>query len=84
MADIEYTKEKEPAESGLSQGEKENGGVSPEKQDDHDVLSGGVDDIAMVMKDGIRLHPQPTSDPLDPLNWSTFQKNCILAIVMAL
>ena len=28
------------------------------------------------------LHPQPTSDPLDPLNWSAFQKNSILGIVM--
>ncbi|KAK2762556.1 hypothetical protein FQN53_007446 [Emmonsiellopsis sp. PD_33] len=35
-----------------------------------------------VMKDGIRLHPQPTSDPLDPLNWSSLQKHSILAIVM--
>ncbi|KAK6381314.1 hypothetical protein LTS17_004371 [Exophiala oligosperma] len=36
----------------------------------------------LVMKDGIRLHPQPTSDPLDPLNWSSFQKHSILAIIM--
>ena len=39
-----------------------------------------VDNI--VTKDGFRLHPQPTSDPLDPLNWSSFQKHSILAIVM--
>ncbi|KAF2498030.1 MFS transporter [Lophium mytilinum] len=38
----------------------------------------------MVMRDGIKLHPQPTSDPLDPLNWARWRKNCILAIVMAL
>lgn len=37
-----------------------------------------------LLKDGIRLHPQPTSDPLDPLNWSSWKKNSILAIVMAL
>jgi hypothetical protein len=37
-----------------------------------------------ITKDGIALHPQPTSDPLDPLNWSTWRKNSILAIVMAL
>lgn len=29
-----------------------------------------------------KTHPQPTSDPLDPLNWSRFQKNGILSIVM--
>lgn len=27
-------------------------------------------------------HPQATSDPLDPLNWSSFRKHTILAIVM--
>jgi len=35
-----------------------------------------------VTKDGMRLHPQPTSDPLDPLNWSSFKKHVILSIVM--
>ncbi|KAJ5219446.1 Major facilitator superfamily domain general substrate transporter [Penicillium cinerascens] len=35
-----------------------------------------------VDKNGIRLHPQPTSDPLDPLNWSSLQKHGILSIVM--
>lgn len=35
-----------------------------------------------VTRDGVRLHPQPTADPLDPLNWSSFQKHSILAIVM--
>lgn len=42
----------------------------------------GVDNV--VTKDGFRLHPQPTSDPLDPLNWSSFQKHTILGIVMYL
>lgn len=42
----------------------------------------GVDNI--VTRDGVRLHPQPTTDPLDPLNWSSFQKHTILAIVMFL
>lgn len=37
---------------------------------------------AAVNKNGIRLHPQPTSDPLDPLNWSSLQKHAILSIVM--
>ena len=35
-----------------------------------------------VNKNGIKLHPQPTSDSLDPLNWSSLQKHTILAIVM--
>lgn len=33
---------------------------------------------------GIALHPQPVDDALDPLNWSTFHKHTILAIVMSL
>ena len=37
-----------------------------------------------ISKDGMRLHPQPTADPLDPLNWSSFRKHSILAIVMYL
>lgn len=36
----------------------------------------------VVIRNGIRLHPQPTTDPLDPLNWSRTQKNTILAITM--
>jgi hypothetical protein len=36
----------------------------------------------VVTKDGIKLHPQPTTDPLDPLNWPTWRKSLILAIVM--
>ncbi|KAL2011057.1 hypothetical protein VTN00DRAFT_3775 [Thermoascus crustaceus] len=35
-----------------------------------------------VTSDGIKLHPQPTSDPLDPLNWSSLRKHIILGIVM--
>ncbi|OGM48759.1 MFS transporter [Aspergillus bombycis] len=35
-----------------------------------------------VERDGVRLHPPPTSDPLDPLNWSRVQKHSILGIVM--
>lgn len=39
-------------------------------------------DAPAVNKNGIKLHPQPTSDALDPLNWSKSQKHVILAIVM--
>jgi hypothetical protein len=35
-----------------------------------------------VGQNGIRLHPQPTADSLDPLNWSRLQKHTILSIVM--
>ncbi|KAL4988720.1 major facilitator superfamily domain-containing protein [Aspergillus falconensis] len=35
-----------------------------------------------VEQNGLRVHPQPTSDPLDPLNWSRVQKHTILGIVM--
>lgn len=37
-----------------------------------------------VVRDGLKLHPQPTADPLDPLNWSSAKKHTILAIVMYL
>lgn len=37
-----------------------------------------------VDKHGMKLHPQPTNDPLDPLNWSKTRKHSILAVVMAL
>lgn len=33
-------------------------------------------------QDGMKIHPQPISDPLDPLNWPRVQKNSILGIVM--
>ena len=38
----------------------------------------------IVSKDGVILHPQPTGDALDPLNWSAYKKHSILAIVMYL
>ena len=34
--------------------------------------------------DGVVLNPQAVNDALDPLNWSSFQKHTILAIIMAL
>ena len=39
-------------------------------------------EAATIMKDGAKVHPQPTADPLDPLNWSSWRKNTILGIVM--
>jgi hypothetical protein len=35
-----------------------------------------------LSRNGVPLHPQPTDDPLDPLNWTSFKKHIILAIVM--
>ncbi len=35
-------------------------------------------------ENALKLHPQPTADPLDPLNWTSFRKHTILAIVMYL
>jgi hypothetical protein len=35
-----------------------------------------------VLRNGVRLHPQLTCDPLDPLNWSRWRKLLILGIVM--
>jgi hypothetical protein len=46
-----------------------------------DTSSDSEDEI-LVTKDGIKLHPQPTADPLDPLNWSFLKKHVILGIVM--
>jgi hypothetical protein len=49
---------------------------------DEDGIQG--QDSVHVAKDGMKMYPQPTSDPLDPLNWTSFKKHSILAIVMAL
>ncbi|RAH56243.1 MFS transporter [Aspergillus piperis CBS 112811] len=35
-----------------------------------------------VEQHGTHVHPTPTSDPLDPLNWPRWQKHVILGIVM--
>ncbi|KAI9810661.1 MAG: hypothetical protein M1827_006120 [Pycnora praestabilis] len=35
-----------------------------------------------LTRDGVKMHPQPTADPLDPLNWSSWKKHSILGIVM--
>lgn len=39
-------------------------------------------DLEGSSTDGILSHPQPTQDVLDPLNWTTWNKHCILGIVM--
>lgn len=37
-----------------------------------------------ISRNGVVLHPQPIEDALDPLSWSAYKKNSILAIVMYL
>ncbi|KAK8174275.1 major facilitator superfamily transporter [Phyllosticta citrichinensis] len=64
--------------SDLTSNEKKDGVVENSSHTTVEVEHG------VVLKHGLRLHPQPTSDPLDPLNWSTARKNSILVILMAL
>jgi hypothetical protein len=37
-----------------------------------------------LSRNGVPLHPIPTADPLNLLNWTAFRKHTILAIVMGL
>lgn len=60
--------------------EKGDTGAINEKEP-FDRLEGRADET-IVLKDGVRTHPQPTTDPLDPLNWSSAKKHTILVIVM--
>ena len=48
-----------------------------------DQSHGDAYDVA-ISKGGLKSHPQPTADPLDPLNWTSWRKHTILAIVMYL
>ena len=54
--------------------------------DEKGIVDGGHGDSydVGVSKDGLKLHPQPTADPLDPLNWTSWRKHTILAVVMYL
>lgn len=40
-----------------------------------------VGDNHGVRRDSVQTHPQPTSDALDPLNWTSWRKHSILAVV---
>jgi hypothetical protein len=35
-----------------------------------------------ITKENVPVHPQATTDPLDPLNWTSLKKHTILGIVM--
>lgn len=79
--------EKRP--SSIASTREEKNERDSKRQDDgspYDVLheKGIVNQDHKITKDGVILHPQPTADPLDPLNWSSFRKHTILAIVMYL
>ncbi|TDZ27334.1 Abhydrolase domain-containing protein ACTT2-2 [Colletotrichum spinosum] len=57
--------------------------LPPSSSGEHDL--GKTTQEVTLTQDGFSVHPQPVhGDALDPLNWSTFQKHTILAIVMAL
>ena len=69
MADMDY--------------EKKASAIEPVKPSD--IESGNVSSEVQVDKNGFKLFPQPVpGDKMDPLNWSTWQKHGILAIVMSL
>jgi hypothetical protein len=57
---------------------------SLETKEKVEIAAGLVDTVVegAITKDGLKVHPQPTTDPLDPLNWSPWRKNSLLAIVM--
>ncbi|KAI9371809.1 major facilitator superfamily domain-containing protein [Aspergillus egyptiacus] len=56
----------------------------PEKMDSslQEKASPTVHDTPIIEHNGLPVHPQPTADPLDPLNLSWLQKHTILGIVM--
>lgn len=66
------------------------GTMEDEKKMSKDLTAGdgghdaGAGVALVVSHNGMKLHPQPTTDPLDPLNWTFVRKHSILAIVMAL
>lgn len=88
--------EKLAGRSQGTMGEKDNasGGIGEKhgifQADVHPYNAGNEKGVSIqhaehnISKDGVRLHPQPTADPFDPLNWSSFSKHIILAIVMYL
>lgn len=53
---------------------------TPFKSENVSIGEGAVD--TGTAADVTKLHPQPTGDTLDPLNWSTTTKHIILGIVM--
>lgn len=70
----------------ITMGENDVGAGKPAETEKagFDAELGQSSDIG-IFKDGLKVqHPEPTADPLDPLNWSRWRKHTILAIVMYL
>lgn len=63
----------------------EAGGPESTRNAKHDIVRRDSSELVVLGSDGFKLFPQPiVGDTLDPLNWTTAQKNMVLAIVMAL
>ncbi|KAH8671513.1 major facilitator superfamily domain-containing protein [Xylariales sp. PMI_506] len=70
--------EKEEVQNGTSQGgdlEHQEFGLQTEKS------SSEEEDTNLKTRDGIVLRPQPSDDPDDPLNWSSFRKHMAMATI---
>jgi len=67
------------SEKGRSQG-VEDGGQTTGSEDRSD----GADNGPRLDHDGLPLSPQPSSDPMDPLNWSKRVKLMVLAEISVL
>ncbi|KAL8765451.1 MAG: hypothetical protein Q9209_007478 [Squamulea sp. 1 TL-2023] len=63
--------------------EKSHGAEKLEERTHINAELGQSSDIG-IFKEGLRVFPEPTTDPLDPLNWPRWRKHTILAIVMYL
>lgn len=59
----------------------EKGPIEPTKPDTASAGDTHQVGSATILRDGLAVFPIPTSDPLDPLNWSFTRKHSILAIV---
>jgi hypothetical protein len=70
--------EKELIKAGLGDAQR----VSAIDEKQSSPIELGVIGETTLEQNGIKIYPQPTSDPLDPLNWSRLEKHTILGIVM--
>lgn len=56
--------------------------IPEKKPETRSDFQDGDDQTILASIGGMGKFPQPTTDVLDPLNWSTIQKHSILAIIM--
>jgi hypothetical protein len=57
------------------------GDAESEQREDslqHEKVS---EEVGLKMRDGVVLRPQPSDDPNDPLNWSSFRKHMAMASI---